>query len=81
VHGGILSPIRLDSVSAPDNPAAGRVLAAHVVSEGEYYGVSQTSEVPSRSLSATDLDGYELVPEKFRFTFAFQTWRHWWRYV
>jgi hypothetical protein len=66
VHKGILSPIRLDSVSASDNPAAGRVLAAHAVSEGEYYGVSQASEVPSRSLSPTDLDGYELVPEKFR---------------
>ena len=66
VHGGILSPIRLDSVSSPDNPAAGRVLAAHAVSEGEYYGLSQASEVPSRSLSPTELDGYELVPEKFR---------------
>lgn len=66
VYGGILKPIRLDSVSAPENPAAGRVLGAHNVSAGEYYGVSQTSEIPSRSLSATDLDGYELVPEKFR---------------
>ena len=66
VHGGILKPIRLDSVSAPESLAAGRVLAAHDVSEGEYYGVSQASEIPSRSLSATDLDGYELVPEKFR---------------
>jgi hypothetical protein len=65
-HRGILRPIRLDAVSAPDNAAAGRVLTAHVVSEGEYYGVSQASEVPSRSLSTTDLDGYELVPEKFR---------------
>jgi hypothetical protein len=66
VHRGILSPIRLDSVPAPDNPAAGRALTAHVVSEGEYYGVSQASEVPSRSLTATELDGYELLPEKFR---------------
>ncbi|WP_263356153.1 hypothetical protein [Acidicapsa ligni] len=66
VQEGILKSIRLESVSASDSPAAGRVLTAHAVSEGEYYGVSQVGEIPSRSLSPTDLDGYELVPEKFR---------------
>ena len=63
---GVLNRVRLESVSAPESPAAGRVLTAHPVSEGEYYGVSKLDEVPSRTLSPTDLDGYELMPEKFR---------------
>ncbi len=63
---GVLSAVRLESVTAPESPATGRVLVAHAVAENEYYGVSQTGEIPSRSLSPTDLDGYELAPEKLR---------------
>jgi hypothetical protein len=66
IQNGVLNPTRLESVAAADNPAAGRVLSAHPLSEGEYYGVSQTDEIPSRTLSATDLDGFELMPEKLR---------------
>jgi hypothetical protein len=66
IQNGVLNPSRLESVAAAENPAAGRVLSAHPLSEGEYYGVSQTDEIPSRTLSATDLDGFELVPEKLR---------------
>ena len=66
IRNGVLNPTRLESVAAADNPAAGRVLSAHPLSEGEYYGVSQTDEIPSRTLSATDLDGFELMPEKLR---------------
>jgi hypothetical protein len=62
----VLNPTRLESAAAAENPAAGRVLSAHPLSEGEYYGVSQTDEIPSRTLSATDLDGFELIPEKLR---------------
>ena len=66
IQNGVLNPTRLESVPAAENPAAGRVLSAHPLSEGEYYGVSQTDEIPSRTLSATDLDGFELIPEKLR---------------
>jgi hypothetical protein len=66
IQSGVLCPVRLESVTAAENPAAGRVLSAHTLSEGEYYGVSLTNEIPSRTLSATDLDGFELVPEKLR---------------
>jgi hypothetical protein len=45
----------------------GRALVAHRIAEtGEYLGVSQIPEIASRSLSATDLDGLELIPEQFR---------------
>lgn len=66
IQNGVLNPTRLESAAAAENPAAGRVLSAHPLSEGEYYGVSQTDEIPSRTLSATDLDGFELIPEKLR---------------
>jgi hypothetical protein len=66
IQNGVLNPTRLESVAAAENPEAGRVLSAHPLSAGEYYGVSQTDEIPSRTLSATDLDGFELMPEKLR---------------
>jgi hypothetical protein len=66
IQKGVLNPIRLESVAAAENPAAGRVLSSHPLSDGEYYGVSHTDEIPSRTLSATDLDGFELIPEKLR---------------
>ena len=66
VQDGVLQATRLESVVAAENPSAGRVLSARPLSEGEYYGVSQTDEIPSRTLSATDLDGFELMSEKLR---------------
>ncbi len=66
VQNGVLQATRLESVVAAENPLAGRALSARALSEGEFYGVSQTDEIPSRTLSATDLDGFELMPEKFR---------------
>lgn len=36
------------------------------MSDGDYYGVSRLAEIPPRSLTATDLDGLELQPERFR---------------
>ena len=66
ITSGVLVPIQLQSVASPDLPGAGRVLAAQAVSDGEFYGVSRIPEVPSRSLSATDLDGLELNVEQFR---------------
>lgn len=66
VQNGVLQAVRLESVVAAENPSAGRILSARPLSEGEFYGVSQTDDIPSRTLSATDLDGFELVPEKLR---------------
>lgn len=66
VQGRVLVPIKLDSVPHPEHPDAGRTLAAHPMPDGDFYGVSQVPEIPSRSLSATDLDGLELVPEHLR---------------
>lgn len=66
VESGVLTPIQLDSVTHPEHPDAGRTLAAHAVSDGDFYGVSAVPEIPSRSLSPTDIDGLVLVPEKLR---------------
>jgi hypothetical protein len=66
IQNGVLNPTRLESIAAAENAAAGRVLSAHPLPQGEYYGVSQAGEIPSRTLSATDLDGFELMPEKLR---------------
>jgi hypothetical protein len=66
VEAGVLTPIQLGSVPHPEHPDAGRTLSAHAVSDGDFYGVSAVPEIPSRSLSATDLDGLELLPEKLR---------------
>ena len=62
----ILVPIQLSSVPHPDHQDAGRVLEAHTVKDGDFYGVSRVAEIPSRSLTATDLDGLELAPELLR---------------
>lgn len=66
VHERVLVPIQLTAVRHPDHKDAGRVLEAHAVSDGEFYGVSRVPEIPSHSLTATDLDGLELVPEQLR---------------
>lgn len=66
IRRGVLVPIQLRSVQAPDHGGAGKVLKAHPIEKGEFYGVSQAPEIPSRSLSATDLDGLEMKPAEFR---------------
>lgn len=66
VNAGALKKIQLDAVVAPGHPGAGRVLQAEPVSRGDYLGVSAMAEIPSRTLSATDLDGLELDPEAFQ---------------
>lgn len=62
----ILKKTRLDSVEPPGHPGAGRILHAEQTSPVEFLGVSQTSEIPSQSLSATDLDGLELIVPNFQ---------------
>ena len=66
VQGRVLIPARLDSVPHPDHPGAGRVLTVQHLENGEFHGVSQVAEIPSRALSATDIEGLELDPEQFR---------------
>ncbi|MGC4052854.1 MAG: hypothetical protein QM757_26300 [Paludibaculum sp.] len=66
IESGVLATVQLDSVPHPEHSSAGRALRAHAVPPGSFYGISEAAEMPSRSLSATDLDGLELVPEKFR---------------
>lgn len=63
---GILKKSRLDSIVPPAHPGAGRILQAEQLSPVEFLGVSQTPEIPSQSLSATDLDGLELMVPAFQ---------------
>lgn len=63
---GVLVPVQLTSIPNADHADAGRVHDAHIASVGEFYGVSRVPEIPSRSLSSTDLDGWELNPEHLR---------------
>lgn len=63
---GILKKTRLDSIEPPGHPGAGRILQAEQVSPVDFLGVSQTPEIPSQSLSATDLDGLELIVPAFQ---------------
>ena len=62
----VLTKVKLSAVASPGNPAGGRVFEAHPLPNGDHYGVSKTPEIPSQTLTATDLDGWEFVPEKFR---------------
>lgn len=63
---GVLARVRLEAIGNADHAAAGNVLGAHPVSPGAFYGVSKMPEVPSISLSATDVEGLELQPERLR---------------
>lgn len=63
---GVLRSVPLEAVPHPDAPGAGRVLRAIQASEGELYGVSTEPDIPSRSLTTTDIDGWMLEPERFR---------------
>lgn len=63
---GILKKTLLQSIEAPGYAGAGHVLQAVPISSTEYLGLSQTEEIPSRALSATDLDGLELDVPRFQ---------------
>ncbi|MGE3957422.1 MAG: hypothetical protein AB7H96_11945 [Vicinamibacterales bacterium] len=66
VASGALVATRLASVPHPDHAGAGNVLDAQQLPDGDIYGVSDAEEIPSRSLSPTELDGFELRPEALR---------------
>jgi len=66
VESRVLIPVRLQSTSSPDHEGAGRILEAIPIESAGWYGVSLAPEIPPRSLSATDLDGLELQPERLR---------------
>lgn len=65
---GVLKKTILAAVPAAGHPGAGNVLHAEPVSTTDFVGISEMPEIPSRALSATDLDGLELdVPEFQRY--------------
>jgi hypothetical protein len=66
IESGVLRPTRLDRIPNANEPAAGRTLAVVPLGDGEFYGVSTEPDLPSRTLTATDLDGFEFQPETFR---------------
>lgn len=66
VERGVLSPVRLQAVSSPEVPDAGKALRAHELPDHEFYGVATDPAIPARSLTLTDLDGLELDPERLR---------------
>jgi hypothetical protein len=66
IERGVLQQTRLDRLADADEPAAGRTLTVVPLDEGGFYGVSGEPELPSRTLTATDLDGFELQPEALR---------------
>ena len=66
VQHGVLQRVQLQAVQHPDHPKAGRALRVEPIEEGEFHGVSEVAEVPSRSLTATDIEGLELAPERLR---------------
>lgn len=63
---GALFRTQLDAVPHPDFPEAGNVLIVQPIGKGESQGVSKMPEIPSRSLSATDVEALDLAPEAFR---------------
>lgn len=66
IERGALTPVRLEAVEHPGERGAGRVLRAVGLDDGVAYGVGELPEISSRSLTATDLDGFALQPERFR---------------
>jgi len=63
---GVLARVQLHAIPSASRLSAGNVLDAQPLGRGEHYGVSRMPEVPSESLSATDVEGLELVPEHLR---------------
>ncbi len=63
---GALVPTQLEALAHPEHAGAGHVLDVHELPGGGFYGASQMESIPSRSLTATDLDALEFQPEPFR---------------
>src|SRR5262249_55005421 len=61
VKKGVLAKTQLAHIEPAAHPGAGRVLQAEQISPIDFLGVSHTPEIPSQSLSTTDLDGLELT--------------------
>jgi hypothetical protein len=59
----LLRPCRLHEVAHPDHPAMGDILEVHAAETG-HLGVSQEPAVRSRSLTASDIGGYDLDIER-----------------
>lgn len=66
VKKGVLAKTLLASIEPAAHPGAGRVLQAEQLSPIEFLGVSHIPEIPSQSLSTTDLDGLELMVPAFQ---------------
>lgn len=66
VQRNVLRPIRLQAVTAPEAPTAGSVLRVEGIETGAVFGVSDVPEIPSRSLTPTDVEGLELDPDALR---------------
>lgn len=60
---GALVSVQLESIAHPD--VDGATLGIHDVNQDQYYGVATNGEVPSKSLSATDVEGLELDAAAF----------------
>jgi hypothetical protein len=66
VRADVLKPIELAAIEDRRSPGIGRVLEPVRLGRGDYQGVSNTPEVPSRALSTTEVEGLQLTPEAFR---------------
>jgi hypothetical protein len=66
IERGVLKTTRLVRVAHADAPEAGQTLEVVSLDNDRFYGVSADPSLPSRTLTATDLDGFELQPELFR---------------
>lgn len=65
VSSGVLGRIFLDAVEDPDTPG-GPLLSVTRLENGDFYAVDADGAVPPRTLSATDVDGLELRPDRLR---------------
>lgn len=63
VRAEALVSVELESVEHPDRDGA--TLGIHALGDGEYYGVGLDDETPSKSLSATDVEGMEFEVAAF----------------
>jgi hypothetical protein len=66
VKKGVLAKTQLAYIEPAAHPGAGRVLQAEQISPIDFLGVSHTPEIPSQSLSTTDLDGLGLAVPAFQ---------------
>lgn len=62
VREGILVPTQLQAAAHPDFLADGPVLEVHPLPGGDFYGLNDRREIPTRTFSATDLDALQLNP-------------------